>query len=61
MKAEKRWQKKMFAVTPGPLVSSQAFNMEIPLENKEQVQRVKFFYTYGIGEDHFAGDFESLP
>lgn len=52
---------KMYAVAPGPLVGTQDFNMDIPLENKEQLQRIKFFYKYGIQDDHFTGDFESLP
>ncbi|KAA0889011.1 hypothetical protein [Oryzomonas rubra] len=53
--------KDTFKVAPGPLVGSQPFRLDIPVENKELLQHIKFFYTYGLADDHFSGTFTSLP
>lgn len=55
--------KDMYKAGPGHLAgtASEPFRLDIPLENKEQLRHIKFFYSYGTSEDHFTGTFESAP
>lgn len=52
---------KIFSTEPGYFAGSQPFSLDIPIDNKDKVQRIKFFYSYGVGEDRFTGQFSSAP
>ena len=35
--------------------------MDIPIDRKEDVRRINFFYTYGTVEDFYRREFETTP
>ena len=55
--------KNIFRTGAGHLTGSvpEPFKMGIPLENKDMLRKIKFFYSYGNLDDHFTGTFESVP
>lgn len=58
---KKNLAKDTFRFSSGSLTKSEAFKLNIPVDNLELVRSIKFFYTYGIGEDQFSGSFVSVP
>lgn len=58
---KKNLAKDTVRFSSGSLTNSETFKLNIPVENMELVRSIKFFYTYGIGEDQFSGSFVSAP
>ena len=43
------------------LSASEPFTIDIPIDRKEDVRRINFFYTYGTVEDFYRREFETTP
>ncbi|MBJ6725179.1 hypothetical protein [Geomesophilobacter sediminis] len=52
---------KIFSTDPGYFAGSQPLVLDIPIAPSAQVRQVNFNYSYAIGDDHFTGNFKSLP
>lgn len=46
---------------PNRFVGTEPFTIDIPIDQKEDVRRINFFYTYGTVEDFYRREFEATP